>query len=154
MNVKKLCRRENNASHEEDCCGICLSRIQYLPLSSLSGSAPSNVRWYSSLALGSLSKTTSNPQSVAVSFRFGWTPLFCPAGFPSSLGPVVVNLMTQEHCQHLLHLPPAGASGAIRNVGTLGHPWGHYSVFREDGGSVFSPLTTHLGLSQILSNNV
>ena len=66
--LKKLHRRENNANHEEDCGGICLSRIQYLPLSSLSGSTPGNVRWCPSLALGSLFETASDPQSVAVSF--------------------------------------------------------------------------------------
>ena len=27
VNVKKLCRRENNANHEEDCSAIRLSKI-------------------------------------------------------------------------------------------------------------------------------
>ena len=82
-----LCRRENNANHEDNHGGIHLSRIQCLSLSSLSGSALGNVRWYPSLALGNLFEVTSDPQSVAVSFRFGWSPLFCPAGFPSAQGP-------------------------------------------------------------------
>ena len=60
-------------------------------------------RWRPSLALGSLFKTTCDPQSVVVSFRFGWSPLFCPSSFPPTLGPVVVHLMTREDCQYLLH---------------------------------------------------
>ena len=36
-----------------------------------SGSVSDNVRWCPRLALGSMFKATSNPQSVAVSFRFG-----------------------------------------------------------------------------------
>ena len=66
MNVKKLCRRENNAIHEEDSGGIHLSRISFLPLSFLSGSALGDVRWCPSLTVGSLFKTTSDPQAVAV----------------------------------------------------------------------------------------
>ena len=93
MNVKKLCRRENSINHEQDHGGICLSRIQCLPLSSLSGSAPSDARWCPSLALGSLFETTRDPLSVAVFFRFGQSPLFCPTGFPSAQGPGVVHLM-------------------------------------------------------------
>ena len=50
----------------------------------LSGSNPGDVRWCPSLGLGSLFETTSDPQSVAVSFRLGWSPLFCPPGFPSA----------------------------------------------------------------------
>ena len=49
-------------------------------LSSPSGSV-SDVSWYPSLALGSLFEATINPQSVAVSFRLGWSSLFCPAYF-------------------------------------------------------------------------
>ena len=124
MSLKKLCRRENNANNEKDHGGIHLCRIQCLALSSLSGSAPGNVRWCPSLALGSLFKTTNNPQSVAVTFRFGWSPLFCPACFPSAQGPGVVHLMTREDCQYLLHLSSEGASGAIGRMGTLGHPQG------------------------------
>ena len=48
--------------------GTGLSRIQCLPLFSLSGSAPGDVRWCPSLALGSLFKATNNPRSVAISF--------------------------------------------------------------------------------------
>ena len=94
MNVKKLCRRENNTNHEEDHGGIRLSSVQCLPLSSLSGSSPGNIRWCTSLALGSLFETKSDPQSVAVSFLFGWSPVFCPVRFPSIWGPGVVHLMT------------------------------------------------------------
>ena len=93
MNVKKLCGRGNNTNHE-DHGGIHLNRIQCLPLSSLSGSTPGNIRWCPSLALGSLFETTSDPQSVAVSSRFGWNPLFCPARVSSALAPGVVHLMT------------------------------------------------------------
>ena len=80
--LKKLCRKENNTVNEEDHGGIRLSRIQYLPLSSLPGSTPGNIRWCPSVPLGSLFETASDPQSVAVSLRFGWSPLFFPAGFP------------------------------------------------------------------------
>ena len=68
MNVKKLCRRGNDANNEEDRSGIRLSRIQGLPLSSLCGCSSGDVRWCLSLALGSLFETTSDPQSMAVSF--------------------------------------------------------------------------------------
>ena len=123
MNVKNSCRRENNTNHE-DHSGIHLSRIQCLPLSSCSESAPGNVRWCPSLAIGSLFETTSNPQSVAVSFRFGCSPLFCPAGSLSTQGPGVLHLMTPEDYQYLLHLPPEGSSGVIRRVAMLSHPQG------------------------------
>ena len=111
-----------------------------LPLSSFSGSTPGNVRWCPSLALV---ETTGDPQSVAVSFRLGWSPLFCPACFLSALGPLVVHLMTQEDCQYHFPLPPEGGSSAIRRVGTLVStptPAECCSVFREDGGSVTLPL--------------
>ena len=133
MNVKNLFRRENNANNEEDHGRICLHRIQHLPLFSLSGSSPGNVRWCPRLALGTLFKSTSNPQYVVVFFRFGWSPLFCSACFPSAQGPGMVHLMTWEDYQYLLHLLPEGASGAIGMVGTLSHPGRHCSVFREDG---------------------
>ena len=68
INVKKLRRRENSTNHEEDHGVICLHRIQCVPLSSLSGSAPGAVRWCPSLALGNLLQTTVDPQSMAVSF--------------------------------------------------------------------------------------
>ena len=70
MSIKKLCRNENNANHEEDCGGIPLSSIWCLALFSLTGSARGDVRWYPSLALGSLLEATSNPQPVALSFSF------------------------------------------------------------------------------------
>ena len=146
MKVKWLCRRENNANHEKDHSGIHRRRIQCLPLSSLSGSIPGNVLWCPNLALGGLFKTTSDPQTVGISFRFGWIPLFYPARFPTALDPGVVPLMTREDCQHLLHLPPDVISGVIRRVGTLGHSREHYSVFSEDGGSV-SPSSHHMSWS-------
>ena len=40
MNVKELCRRENNSNNEEDSGGICLSRIKTSPLPSLSAPTP------------------------------------------------------------------------------------------------------------------
>ena len=93
MNVKKLCRRENNANHEEYWGGIHLHRIQCLPLYFLSGSAPGNIRWCPSLDLGILFKTTSDPQSGSF-FQIWLDPLFCPALFASALGAEVVHLMT------------------------------------------------------------
>ena len=119
MNVKELFREENNTNNEEGHGGIDLSRIQHLPLSSRSGSTSGDVRWCPSLALV---ETTGDPQSVAVSFRLGWSPLFCPAGFLSAQNTGVVHLMTQEDCQYLLYLPPEGAFGVIGRMGTLGHP--------------------------------
>ena len=123
--------------------GILLSRIQCFPLSSLSGSAPGNVRWCPSLALGSLFEAASDPQSVAVSFKFGWIPLFCP-GFPSALGPGLVLLMTWEDYQYLVHLPPHGASGEIRWVGILGHPWGAIVSLQRGWWEYFPLLLPHV----------
>ena len=60
--LKMLCRRENNANHEDDCSGICLTV-------SLSGPASVDVRWCPPLALGSLFETTSHLQSLAISFH-------------------------------------------------------------------------------------
>ena len=138
MNVKNLFRRENNANNEEDHGRICLHRIQHLPLFSLSGSSPGNVRWCPRLALGTLFKSTSNPQSVALFFRCGWAPLFCPAAIPSAHGPVVVHLMTWEDCQYVLHLPPKGASGVIGRVGTLCHSQGALFSFQGRWWECFS----------------
>ena len=61
--------------------------VEFISLFSLSGSAPGDVRWCPSLALGSLFETTSDPPSIAVSFRFGWSALFCPSGFSISTRP-------------------------------------------------------------------
>ena len=58
--LKILCRRGNNGNHKEDHGGICLNRIQSLPLSSLSGSYPVNVICCPNLALGSLFEATSD----------------------------------------------------------------------------------------------
>ena len=118
MNIKKLCRRGNNANHEEYHSGICLSRIQYIPLYSLSGSIHGNVRWCPSLALVSLFETTSNPVCECL-LQIWFAPLFCLASFPSAQGPGVVHWMTRDDCQFLLHLPPQGTSGAIGRVGNL-----------------------------------
>ena len=41
--------------------GTGLSRIQCLPLSSLSGSAPGDVRWCPGVAVGNLLEITSDP---------------------------------------------------------------------------------------------
>ena len=43
--------------------------VEFISMFSLSGSAPGDIRWYPSLALGSLLEATSNPQSVAASFH-------------------------------------------------------------------------------------
>ena len=139
MNVKKLCWRKNNTNNEQERGGIHLSRIQCLPLSSLSGSALGNVSQCPSLALGSQFETTSDPQSLAVFFRLGGSPLFCPASLLSAQGPGLVHLMTREQCQYYLHLPPDLVSGAIRKVGFWVAAQGCCSVFREDGGSVYPP---------------
>ena len=149
-NVKKLCRWGNNTNHEEDCIGIHVSRIQCLPLSSLSGSIPGDVSWCPSLVLGNLFETTNNP----VCFRFGWSLLFCPASFSSALGSGVVHLMTWEDYQYLLHLPPEGASAAIGRVGTLSTLGDTVPFSWKMVGMFPHPFTTHLGLSQILFNNV
>ena len=53
MNVKKLFRRRINADHEEGQGGI-ISVESSLPLSSLSGPTPDNVRMCPHLAIGSL----------------------------------------------------------------------------------------------------
>ena len=143
MNVKKLCRRENNSNNIEDCAGVYLSRIQCSPMSSLSVSVPGSVEWCPTLALGSLFNTTGDPLSVSVSFTLVWAPLFCPSSFPSTLGPVVVHLMTREDCQYLLHLPQRGPLVFLERWEFWVTPRRHCSVFREDGGSVSpSPYNT------------
>ena len=89
------------------------------------------------LALGSLVKTTSDLQPMAVSFRLGWTPVFSPGSFLSAQGPMVY-LMSGGHCQYHLHLPLEGASGDIGRVESLGHPLEHCSVFRKSVGVMYS----------------
>ena len=59
-----------------------------------SGYISGNIPCGPHLALGSLFKATSDPQSVAVCFRFGYSLIFCPASFPSALGQGVVQLVT------------------------------------------------------------
>ena len=66
---KKLCKRKNYVNIIKECGGIHLSRV--CCLSSSSGTDSGNVRWCSCLALGSLFKAASGPQSVAISFRLG-----------------------------------------------------------------------------------
>ena len=79
-----------------------------------SGSVSGNVRWCPSVALGSLFKATSAPQSVAVSFRLGWSSQFCPADFLSAQGPGVVHLTsdntscTTPTCSQMGLLVPLG----------------------------------------------
>ena len=74
---------------------------------------------------------------------FAGPPLFYPAVFPSTVGPGVVHLMTQKDCQCLPHLPPQGASGDGW-MGTLGHPGGHYSVFRDTWEECFPIPLPHV----------
>ena len=136
MNVKKLCRRENNTDTEEGCSGIHPCRIQCLPLSSLSGSAPGDVRGCPSLALVSLRLPAIHSLWLSPAGLAG-PPLFCSASFPSAHGPGMVHLMARGDCQYLFHLPLEGASGEIGRVGTLGHPPGAaLTVFGEDSGNV------------------
>ena len=146
MSVNKLCRRTNNANHEEDRIRIHFSRIQGLPLLSLLGSTSDNIRWCPSLALVYLFKTTSDPQSVAISFSFGWSPQSCSAGFPSVVGLIMVPLMAGEHCQYL-HLPPEGP--LVWWVGgNPGSPLGALFRFQEICWDCFPTPITRLGLSQ------
>ena len=116
-------------------------------MSSPSGSDSSSVRWCPHLALGSLFKTASTPQSAAVFFRHGciWAGPHYSAllafyqqkvrGGPSNI---------QQHCRYHLHLPLEGTSGGTRRVGSLDISLGRCcsvrrccSVFREDCGCVF-----------------
>ena len=93
-------------------------------------------------SFSSLFQATGNPQSVTVSFRLGWSLLFCPNGFLSAQGPGVVHPTA-----HLTapHVPPPPASrgslwcdqgGGIRGS-SLRRPC---SVSREDGRYVPLPL--------------
>ena len=122
-----------------------------MPLSSLSGSTHDNVTWCLSLSLDSLFETASDPQSVAISFRLGWSLLVCPAGFPSAEGLGVVHL-----CLRALPVPPLPASRR-----GLWCYWEGEIPGSTPAGAIQSPRkmigvfpTTSLGLAQILSSNV
>ena len=65
-------------------------------LSYPSGSISGNIRWCPSPPLGSLFETTSNPQSVAISFKLGWSTLPCPPGILSTQDPGVVHLTSDS----------------------------------------------------------
>ena len=78
----KQIMRKNKVEFITAKSGVCL-------LSSPSGSVSGNVRRCLGLALGSLFNATRDPQSAAVCFKFGWSLMFCPAGFLSQQGPGV-----------------------------------------------------------------
>ena len=59
-----------------------------------------------------------------------------------------------QYCMYHLHLHLEGASDVIRKMGSMVTLGKHCSAFREDGGCVPLPWTTHLGLSQIISATV
>ena len=82
-----------------------------MPLSSLCASTPA----MSDDVLGKPQAACLRLQAIqSVFFRLDWSPLFCPAGFPSAQGPGVVSSNVQEHCWCHLHLPPEGACGRLR----------------------------------------
>ena len=147
MNVKKLCRRKSNANNEADCGGIHFSRVYCLPLSSLSGSAPGNVRWCPSLALGSLFKAASD---LCKWLKGLW------------LYPIVLLFFPVLPCW--LSISPGSRCGSFNNqegrvpslpISKWGLWWDLYPVrpprstvqsSQEDGGSV-SPPPHHLSWS-------
>ena len=146
MNVKKLCRRGNDTNQEEDHSVIHLSRTQCLPLSFLSGSAPGNVRWCPSLALGSLFKTISDPQSVTAASDLSG-PHF--SALPAFHQPTVQEWFLNDPKWLSVPSPSAsrGFSGVMGRVGTLGHPlgalfslqgrwWEHFPTFSPQLWSV------------------
>ena len=115
----------------------------------LSGSASGNIRWCTSQALGKLFKAICDPQSVVVSFRLGWSPLFCPAGFPSAQGPGMVLLMSESTAS------TTSTCLQRRLLVQLGgqDPW--LTPSRHCSVLVFPfSSATCLCLSQITSNNV
>ena len=115
MNIKKLCRGENNANHEEDHSGIHLTVFSFWI-------CPGNVRWCTILVLGSMFETTSYPQSMAVSFRFSWSPLFCSATISSAQGQGVVLLMSKSTTKMTNTCLQWGDSGEIGMDESLSHP--------------------------------
>ena len=63
--------------------------------------------------------------------------------------------MTRGNCQYLLHLSPAGGLWCPRALGNPGSPTGCSIHSSGKMAEVFPhPLTTCLGLSQMVSNNV
>ena len=117
------------------------------------GSISGNVNWCPSPACGSLFRATSNLQSVVVSFRLGWSSLFCPAGFLSAQGPLVVHLTSDSTassthtclqrgfwCNWEGGIPDSHLEDALQPSGKM-------------VGMFFCPCATRLDLSQIISNN-
>ena len=131
-------QEKNNTNSEEDHSGPHPSRVEHLSLSSYFG----NVRWCPSLAVGSLFKATSDPQSVAVSFRLGSSSLFCLASFPSAQGPGVVHLMSESTTSTT---PTCLQRGPLVQSGGW-NPWiTPRRHFREGGGSIsLSPILPHV----------
>ena len=91
-------------------------------LVSPSGYISGNVRCYAHLALASLFGTISDPQSMAVSFRFSWSPLFCPATISSAQGQGVVLLMSKSTTKMTNTCLQWGDSGEIGMDESLSHP--------------------------------
>ena len=152
----KSYQEKKNANNEEDPSGIHLSRVYCLPLSSLPGATPGNVRWCPSLTLGSLFETTClrKSQSVPVSFRLHWFPLFFPTSFPSAQGPGVVHLKSESTASTTSTCLQRGL-WCDQEGGIPGSPPGGAIQFSGEMVGMFPcHPTTPLCLSQIISNNV
>ena len=96
--------------------GVCM-------LSSPSGSDSGDDRWCPQLALGSLFKVTSGPQSgclLQAWLCLGWSSPLCPAGLLLAPGPGVGHVVSSSTTGHL---PLEGASGVMGRVGSLDLPW-------------------------------
>ena len=150
--LQSYAKEKNNTIHEEDHGGIRLRRTQCLPLSSHSGSTPGDVRWCPSLALCSLSETASIP--VCGCLLYIW---LVPTGLPCqlSISPGPRSGSFNDPRGLPVPSPPVSRGGLVdQEGGSMGHPW--RTLFSPRGGSesVSPSLATHLGLSQILSNNV
>ena len=117
--LKKLCKRGNNPNYEEEGSGIHVSRIQCLPLPSVSGSAPGNIRWCLRLTLGSLLETTSDPQ--------------CGCLFQIWLVPSVLL------CQ-LSIISPGPRNGSFNDLRGLPVPSSHVSRGASWGGGALPPV--------------
>ena len=152
MNIKKLCRKENNTNHGEGDGEIHLHRIQSLPLSSLSGSALRKVRWCPSLALSSLFETTV----CGCLFQICLVPTVLPRWLSISPGPRSGSFNDPRRLP--VPSPPVSRCGlwCDQEGGTLVHPSagvGCFSLFREDNRSV-SMTPHHMSRSvPDLSNN-
>ena len=112
-----------------------------LPLSSSSGSAPGNVSWCPSLALGSLFMATSKLLSVAVSFTLGWSSQICPAGFLSAQGPGIVHPLSESTACTTSTCPQMGLLVRLGGCNSWFSPGRGCSVFRDGGGYV--PQSLH-----------